>query len=173
MVCALLGGQHLTAEEEGRFTELTSKVQQDISSVSEAEIIELLQLSREEGRAYQASIAVESFLVNSRNPSAQLLLLAAENSVTAGSLSEAGSLYRRYLDIGQGGEAAQAAAVYCTLVIDLLHEKEEGYNFLGRKGLSLKGPVRKYYQWYLLEALKQGDMAGFGTGWGRSCKMKG
>lgn len=149
-----------SVENTERFDSLLEKVQTSPQSTSEAEVVELLRLSRNVGRPYPVSLAVAQYLAQQRNVSPALLALAAQSAVLSGDLRTAVSRYKNCLNIVQPGEAASnVAADLYALLIFVLGDHNDAYRTMTEEGPRFRDSLRarQFDAWYLDMARSEKD----------------
>src|SRR6185295_6169099 len=102
------------------FDQLCEKIQKDPAGSTEAELKQLFDSAKTNGRPFSASLAAGSFLKNHPNVAAGTLFLAAQNAELAGDYRAAVTRYKNYLSApGNAEEAGAAAGHHYMLMIDI------------------------------------------------------
>lgn len=114
-----------------RFEDLLQKVQSNPGGTKESEVMELLELSRELGRPYSASLSIRGYLSHNYQPSPELLLATADAAYRAGDYTFAVARFKAYLAAARPSkEVGRAAGTLCSLLVDFLGAEEDAYQFL-------------------------------------------
>lgn len=166
-ICTVLtiGAMALAADKPAdpkvaRFEGLLRKVQTDPSGTREAEVQELLNLARELGRSYTASLGIRGYLSHNFKPSPALLLATAEAAYRAGDYTFAVARLKNYLAAAPpSAQAAQAAAKLYTLLIDFLGAEDDAYQFMSKHGGKFRShpAARRFDGWFLARARARRD----------------
>jgi tetratricopeptide (TPR) repeat protein len=141
---------------------LLQQVQADAAGASEAQVMRLLELAEQEGRAYAASVAVKGYLSFHTRPSAKLLEAAARCAQRAGDYRGAITRYRLLLEEAPDNAAStRAAGRLYTLLVDELELPDEAYGTMRRyAGRFGKDPLgMRYDPWFLEQARQRHDPA--------------
>jgi len=152
--------------EPGELETLLQQVQTDAAGATEAQVLRLLELSEQEGRAYAASVAVKGYLSFHTRPSAKLLDAAASCAQRAGDYRGAITRYRLLLaGAPDNAEAARAAGRLYTLLVDELELPDEAYGTMRRyAGRFREDPLgMRYDPWFLRQARQRQDSAAGAT----------
>ncbi len=144
------------------FGSLHQKIQTDPGGATEKDVGRLLQLGKELGAPYTASLAVRGYLSHHARPSPALLRAAAENALWTGDYRAAAARYKRYLQAaGPSEQACEAAADLYTVLIDFLRDADGAYQYMTQTGLPFRrtASVRRFDSWYARQARKRKDYA--------------
>lgn len=139
-------------ENVKQFLEKLGQIQRNPGGVQESVVLEVLKTAQEVGQPFAASLAVNQYLSQHLDASAEILLVAARNAAAAGDLRTAVTRYKNYLKQVRTGEgASDAAAELFAIQIDFLGAGEDAYRVMTEQGESLRGSVkgRKLDTWYL------------------------
>lgn len=145
------------------FDNLCAKVQQKPESVSEQEILQVLDMGKELGRPYAASLAIKRYTSEKLELPPALLKKSIENALLVGDERTALARYKAYLKSAQPGqEASDMAATLYTILIDFLDAKDDAYRFMSEEGEKFRQSinVRKFDTWYVSESQCRQDYAG-------------
>ena len=155
----------LYAEEAPEaFTNLAQEIQTDPAKANEAQVLQLLEMARDQQRALQASVAVEAFLNINSQAALPVILASARNAVLAGDLRQASDRYSQYLyRATPDEESSEVAAEFLTLQVNYLSDENAAYSFLTRSELKFRQApdARRFDTWYLSQALGRSDWQQF------------
>ncbi|TVR09849.1 MAG: hypothetical protein EA401_12615, partial [Planctomycetota bacterium] len=149
------------AAEDDPLVALAEQIQLNAANASEADILRLLEMATREGRALEASTAVDTWLSNNFTPSPAVLVAAARNARQAGNLRIASERYAAFFERAEpSADAGKAAGEFLYLTTVLLDDSNAPYQFFLRNGLRFRGhpSVQRYDQWLLDEALLREDL---------------
>jgi len=145
-----------------RFDALLKKVQSDPSGTKESEARELLELARQLGRSYAASLGIRGYLSHNFRPSPELLLATADAAYRAGDYTFAAARYKAYLAAAKGSkQAARAAATLYTVLVDFLGAEDDAFGFISQHGHKFRSEpsARRFDSWFLGRARARSDCA--------------
>jgi len=145
------------------FEALCARISRDAGSAREAEVIKVLDLGRETGRPYGASLAVRKYLAAKPSPSPAILRKAIDNAVLVGDFQTAAARCKTYLASARGGaEASEVAAILYGAQIDFLDAGDDTYRFMTDAGGKFRESMRarKFDKWYVERAMRRRDFAG-------------
>lgn len=137
------------------FEALVRKVQRDVASVSEAEVLQMIRLGQEVGRPYSAAIAAKNYLSSHLSVSPELVLAAAESARWSGDFRTAAARYKQYLKTAPPGpEASRAYAHLGRILIDFLGAYDDAFQFMSEMGLRFRQTVeaRRFDAWVIAAA---------------------
>ncbi len=142
-----------------QFDELLARVRSASADPREAEVMRLMDLSRELGRDYAAALAVKSYLGRNYDASAKLVLAAAETARRGGDLSAAISRYKAYLSDVTPSEVSSVAAGRLFRTQLQLGKTDDAYASMKQFGdRHRQAPdARRYDRWFLYQARRRGD----------------
>lgn len=138
--------------EEQAFSPLPFEVLVNATGVTEAAVIDMLQLGRKVGRPWVACVAADSYLRQNFRASPEVFLLTAQNALLTGDLRTAARHYESAVKrMKPGPERDDAAAELLLILIDFLGETDDAYRFMTEQGETIRGSigVRKFDAWYL------------------------
>ncbi|MGB2824543.1 MAG: hypothetical protein WBF17_26445, partial [Phycisphaerae bacterium] len=146
-----------------RFEDLLQKVQSNPGGTKESEVMELLELSRELGRPYSASLSIRGYLSHNYQPSPELLLATADAAYRAGDYTFAVARFKAYLAAARPSkEVGRAAGTLCSLLVDFLGAEEDAYQFLRKHCEKFRQDpgARRFDSWFLTHARGRSDYVG-------------
>jgi len=144
------------------FEELCAKVQQQSDTVTETEVIEVIDKGKELGRIYTASLVIKNYMARQQEPTPQLLKKAIDIALMAGDGRTAVARSKTFLKTAAPGpEASDIAATLYRVQIDLIKMPDDAYRFMGGDGAKFRQSIaaRKFDAWYLREAERRRDHA--------------
>lgn len=142
-----------------QFDELLGRVRSATAEPGEAEVMRLLEISRELGRDYAAALAVKSYLSRHFDSSPELTLAAAETARRGGDLSAAISRYKSYLRDAKPSQASSEAAAKLYRAQLQLRKDADAYASMKQFGDAFRQSpeARQYDRWFLFQADRRHD----------------
>ena len=135
-------------------------VQRDPAQASPETMQKLLALSMELGRPQAAAAIVKSYLVQHRDPSPALLLLAAQTAEWAGDLRTAVGRYKQVLKFAPNAPNTPDVTLRLfRLLVDDLGANDDAYRLMADLGDAARATValKRYDGWYLEQARLRKD----------------
>ena len=169
VAAAVLTGLPATGQETApdprvkQFETLCAAAGRDAGSVSDADIVKILDLGREIGRPYGASLAVRKYLAAKPKPAAAILRKAIDNAVLVGDFQTAATRCKTYLQsAGPGADASEVAAILYGAQLDFLDAGDDTYRFMTSSAGKFRQSInaRKFDKWYIEQAVRRRDFAG-------------
>ena len=155
----------VAAPAKSELDTLTETLQRAGAGANEADVIKLLQMAREAGRPFQAAPIAKAYLGQTTQPSATVLVLAAENAWLTADYRTAVTRYKSYLRATEpNADASTAAALLYSIQLDFLGDKEDAYRFMKEYGDELRDTpaARRFDGWFLNEAKERRDLVALG-----------
>jgi hypothetical protein len=160
----LTAGLSLTAQLHGEtpkeaFARLGESLQQaGVENAAASDLIRLHELSVEAGTPFQSNNLISRYLTGGGAPTPELLLAGARSAFLAGDYPLATSRYKSFLAEGDGpgSQAAEAALELYRLLLEVVEDPEDAYQFIVKNGDRLRGhrSLLKYDLWALEKAMR-------------------
>ena len=145
------------------FEKLCARISRDAGSANDAQVTRALDLGRETGKPYGASLAVRKYLAAKPNPSPAILRKAIDNAVLVSDFQTASARCKTYLASARpGAEASDVAAILYGVQLDFLDAADDTYRFMTSVGGKFRGSAsaKRFDKWYVDHAVRRRDFAG-------------